>query len=117
MKTCVIGLGYVGLPTAAVLSGNGHQVLGVDINKSVVSSVNQGRVHIFEPRLEQIVNDSVGNGTLRASMIPEKSDNFLIVVPTPLNKQNEPDLSFINQVIYSISPYLEEDSLVILESV
>ncbi len=116
MKTCVIGMGYVGLPTAAVLSDAGHDVLGVDINKSVVSSVNDGKIHIFEPNLENMVKKSVSNDKLRASMIPEKSDNYLIVVPTPLDKSNEPDLSFINQVVYSISPYLEDECLIILES-
>tara|TARA_B100000900_G_scaffold416139_1_gene449425 strand:+ start:2791 stop:3990 length:1200 start_codon:yes stop_codon:yes gene_type:complete len=116
MKTSVIGLGYVGLPTAAVLSDSGHDVLGVDINKAVVSSVNQGKIHIFEPNLEEMVNKSVANGKLRASMVPEKSDNYLIVVPTPLDDLNEPDLSFINQVVYSISPYLQEGCLIILES-
>lgn len=116
MKTTVIGLGYVGLPTAAILSDSGHDVLGVDISKTVVTSVNQGKVHIFEPNLEEIVKKSVVKKTLRASMVPEKSDNYLIVVPTPLGKSNEPDLSFINQVVYSISPYLDEDCLIILES-
>ena len=116
MKTCVIGLGYVGLPTAAVLSTSGHNVLGVDINKSVVTSINNGQIHIFEPNLENIVKKSVSSKKLRASMIPEKSDNFLIVVPTPLGDSNNPDLSFINQVVYSISPYLEKDCLIILES-
>lgn len=116
MKTSVIGLGYVGLPTAAVLSDNGHDVLGVDINKAVVASVNEGKIHIFEPNLEEMVNKSVTNGNLKASMVPEKSDNYLIVVPTPLDESNAPDLSFINQVVYSISPYLEEDCLIILES-
>lgn len=116
MKTCVVGLGYVGLPTAAVLADAGHDVLGVDINKTVVTSVNDGKIHIFEPNLEKIVNQCVTQNKLRASMIPEKSDNYLIVVPTPLNKTNEPDLSYINQVVYSISPFLESECLIILES-
>ena len=116
MKVCVLGLGYVGLPTAAVLSNFNHQVLGVDINSKVVDTINKGNVHIHEPDLADMIKNSVRDKKLRASMTPEEADVFLIVVPTPLTKDKDPDMKFVNQVVYSVSPHLTEDSLLILES-
>lgn len=115
MNTCVIGLGYVGLPTAAVLSKSGHKVLGVDIKKNVVDQINAGSVHIFEPDLDEIVASSIADGTLRASMKIEEAENYVIVVPTPL-KNYKPDVSSIDQAVYSLCPYLKKENLLILES-
>ena len=81
---CVIGLGYIGLPTAAVLAKAGHQVIGVDVNPEVVATVNEGRIHIVEPDLDQaVVEHSVSTGSLSAQLTPAPSDVFLIAVPTP----------------------------------
>ncbi len=116
MKVCVLGLGYVGLPTAAVLAKSGHEVLGVDINKKVVNTINKGDIHIYEPDLDIIVKKAVQENKIRASMVPENSDVYLIVVPTPLSKHKEPDMKYVNQVVYSVIPHLTSKSLLILES-
>ena len=80
---CIFGLGYIGLPTAAVLSKAGHQVIGVDVNSQVVATVNEGRIHIVEPDLDQVVAESVASGSLTAQLTPAPADVFLIAVPTP----------------------------------
>ena len=80
---CVLGLGYIGLPTAAVLARAGHRVIGVDVNDQVVETVNEGRIHIVEPDLDQAVADSVASGSLSAQLTPAPADVFLIAVPTP----------------------------------
>ena len=82
---CVVGLGYIGLPTAAVLARTGHRVIGVDVNAQVVATVNQGRIHILEPDLEQEVAKSVASGALSAQVTPAQADVFLIAVPTPFH--------------------------------
>lgn len=116
MKVCVLGLGYVGLPTSAVLARAGHDVLGVDINKNVVNTINAGDIHIYEPDLDVLIKKSVECKKLRAAMVPEESDVYLIVVPTPLSKHKEPDMKYVNQVVYSVLPHLNKGSLLILES-
>ena len=116
MKVCVLGLGYVGLPTSAVLATAGHDVLGVDINKNVVNTINSGKIHIYEPDLDVLIKQAVDNQKLRAAMVPEASDVYLIVVPTPLSKHKEPDMKYVNQVVYSVLPHLNKESLLILES-
>ena len=88
----VIGLGYVGLPTAAIFAGRGVDVLGVDNNASVVEGVNRGEVHIVEPDLDKLVRDAVSAGKLRAATEPEPADAFIIAVPTPFTDGNKPDL-------------------------
>lgn len=120
-KICIVGLGYIGLPTAAVFASNKLVVTGVDINKNTVAKVNKGQIHIIEPNLEDIVNTAVQNGYLSASEVPESADAFLITVPTPINfnKSNyspKPDLSFIKAAIESISVVLKSGDIVILES-
>ena len=80
---CVVGLGYIGLPTAAVLAKAGHRVIGVDVNTQVVATVNEGRIHIVEPDLDQSVAESVASGALAAQVTPAQADVFLIAVPTP----------------------------------
>ncbi|MCC6145072.1 MAG: nucleotide sugar dehydrogenase [Candidatus Hydrogenedentes bacterium] len=115
-KVCVMGLGYIGLPTASVLATNGLQVIGVDVRQEVVDTVNQGRIHIEEPGLHTMVKAATGSGNLRASTTPEKADAFIIAVPTPLTETKKADLSYVIQATEAVVPYLEKGSLVILES-
>jgi UDP-N-acetyl-D-mannosaminuronic acid dehydrogenase len=116
MKTLFLGLGYIGLPTAATLAGKGYQVVGVDINPKVVETINKGLIHIIEPDLDQLVIDVVRNGFLRASTKPEDGDTFVIVVPTPFKGNHEPDISFIEAATRSVLPFLKEGNLFIIES-
>lgn len=121
-KISVIGLGYIGLPTAAMFASCGFEVVGVDVNSKIVEIVNQGAIHIAEPDLESLVRDEVNNGNLRASLVPEESDVFIIAVPTPFCKEKnssgvpEPDLNYIKAAVKSIAPNLKAGDLVILES-
>lgn len=112
----VIGLGYVGLPTAAAIATQRISVLGVDVNKSAVETINQGRIHIVEPELDVAVQAAVTRGFLRASTEPEPADAFLLAVPTPFQGDHEPDLSYIEAACKSIAPLLQRGNLVILES-
>lgn len=119
-KVSVIGLGYIGLPTAAVLASRGIDVVGVDVIQASVDTINAGKVHIVEPDLDIIVRGVVNAGKLRATTTPEPADAFVIAVPTPF-KQNEesnhdPDISFIEAAAKAIAPVLEKGNLVILES-
>ena len=116
MIVSVIGLGYIGLPTAAILAKGDTQVVGVDINQEAVEMINQGQIHIIEPELEDLVYSAVQSGNLTATIKPEKSDVFVIAVPTPFKGKNQPDLSFVKSAILSISKVLEKGNLVILES-
>lgn len=112
----VIGLGYIGLPTAAVLAASGHQVIGVDINAATVETINGGRIHIVEPRLEEMVAEVTANGRLRATTAPEPADAFLIAVPTPFRDAHEPDLRYVRAASEAIAPVLKKGDTVILES-
>lgn len=113
----MIGLGYIGLPTAAILASRKINVIGVDVNKKVVDKINQGEIHIVEPELDVYVRDSVNAGFLRATTTPEKSDAFIIAVPTPFKGENhEPNLDFIKAATDGIAKVLEKGNLVILES-
>lgn len=112
----VIGLGYIGLPTAAILASRGMKVIGVDVNKNAVDTINQGEIHIVEPDLDIIVRAAVTTGNLRAVMQPESADAFLVAVPTPFKENKEPDLSYIEAAAKSIAPVLKKGNLVILES-
>ena len=114
---CVFGLGYIGLPTAAMFAHHGANVVGVDINQHAVDTINQGKIHIVEPGLEAIVKQAVGKGTLKASLTPVHSDAYLIAVPTPFKgDDHEPDLSYIQAVSKALAPLLEKGDVVILES-
>ncbi len=115
-KISVFGLGYVGLPSAAVFADSGLQVVGVDVNEQAVETINCGRAHIVEKGLDDLLNKVVGNGNLKATTTPEKSDVFVIAVPTPFKENNEPDLKYIQSVSQMIAPLLEVGNLVILES-
>lgn len=112
----IIGLGYIGLPTAAVLASRGVHVIGVDVNTHAVDTVNSGRVHIVEPDLDALVSDVVRQGLLRATTRPEAADAFVIAVPTPFRDEHVPDLSYVEAAAKAIAPVLQAGNLVILES-
>jgi len=112
----VIGLGYIGLPTAAAFASKGKKVVGVDINARAVDTINRGAIHIVEPDLEQVVQAAVARGDLRATTQPEAADAFLIAVPTPFQADRQPDLRFVQAAAISIAPVLKKGDLVILES-
>lgn len=115
-KVSVIGLGYIGLPTAAVIASRGMNVIGVDVNQHAVDTINAGNVHIIEPDLDIVVRSAVQAGNLRATTIPEKADAFMVAVPTPFKENYEADLSYIESAAKAIAPVLEKGNLVILES-
>lgn len=112
----VIGLGYIGLPTAAIFASKGKKVVGVDINARAVETINRGAIHIVEPDLDQVVHAAVTRGDLRATTQPEAADAFLIAVPTPFKDEHQPDLRFVKAAAESIAPVLKKGDLVILES-
>ncbi|WP_313472176.1 UDP-N-acetyl-D-mannosamine dehydrogenase [Stutzerimonas nitrititolerans] len=112
----VIGLGYIGLPTAAVLASRKKKVIGVDVNKKAVDTINRGEIHIVEPDLDMIVHAAVTEGYLKAVTVPEPADAFLIAVPTPFKGDHEPDLGYIESASKAIAPVLKKGDLVILES-
>jgi UDP-N-acetyl-D-mannosaminuronic acid dehydrogenase len=115
-KVCVVGLGYIGLPTAALLAQNNYSVLGVDINESIVQIINQGEIHIIEADLDKLVFDAVKSNFFRASLAPEFADIFIIAVPTPFKDNHEADMRFVQDAALSIATVLKKGNLVILES-
>lgn len=115
-KVVVVGLGYIGLPTAALIASRGTKVVGVDINPHVVKTVSSGAIHIAEPDLDGLVQKVVSNGALAVSTEPEKADVFMIAVPTPIDPSNRPDLTYVMTAIDAIAGFLEPGNLVILES-
>lgn len=117
----VIGLGYIGLPTAAMFASRKKKVIGIDVNRQAVDTINRGKIHIVEPELDMIVHAAVTEGYLRASTTPEPADAFLIAVPTPFKacaegETPEPDLAYIEAAAKAIAPVLKKGDLVILES-
>lgn len=115
-KICVIGLGYIGLPTAALLANRGYDVHGVDVVKSTVDTINQGKIHIVEPELDTFVKSAVNSGKLKASLKPDFADVFIIAVPTPFYSGYVPNVDYVVSATKSISPYVKEGNIVILES-
>lgn len=118
-KVCVIGLGYIGLPTAALLATHGYDVVGVDLNEHAVETINQGNIHIVEPDLDAFVRAGVFAGKLKAYTTPQPGDIYMICVPTPFRLGSEipqPNLDYVMQAAISIAPLLKKDDLVILES-
>lgn len=113
-----MGLGYIGLPTAIIAAQHGIDVVGVDINPKVVDTVNQGRIHIVEPGLQELCRQVVSQGKLKASLHPETSNVYLIVVPTPFIKDgnHQPDISYVEAATRTVLPYLKEGDLFIIES-
>jgi len=113
---CVIGLGYIGLPTASLLGTKGYQVYGVDTVKHVVDTINQGKIHIVEPDLDILVKSAVQAGNLSAGQQPKEADIFIIAVPTPFKDNHQPDLSYVENATRMIAPFVKPGNLVILES-
>ncbi|OTA20936.1 UDP-N-acetyl-D-mannosaminuronate dehydrogenase [Xenorhabdus beddingii] len=112
----VIGLGYIGLPTAAAFASRKKTVIGVDVNQHAVETINRGAIHIVEPDLEQVVKIAVEGGYLRAVTVPQTADAFLIAVPTPFKGEHEPDMAYVRSAAESIAPVLKKGDLIILES-
>jgi len=112
----MIGLGYIGLPTASLLASRGLEVIGVDVNADAVDTINAGRVHIVEPDLDIVVRSVVTTGNLRATLVPEPADAFLVAVPTPFDDEHRPNLGYIRAAALAIAPVLEKGNLVVLES-
>ena len=116
MKACFMGLGYIGLPTAIIAAKHGVEILGVDINPKVVEMTNQGKLHIVEPGMEEMLQEVVKNGQLRASTTPEVSDAYFMVVPTPFKGDHEPDISYVESATRMVVPFLKEGDLYVIES-
>ena len=115
-KVLFLGLGYIGLPTAAVAATHGYQVIGVDVNPVVVDTINQGRIHIVEPDLAKVVKEAVCNGALRATTKPEQADAFFVVVPTPFKQNHRADITYVESATRSVIPFLKEGDLFVIES-
>lgn len=116
MNVCVIGLGYIGLPLAAVLARAGHRVVGVDIRHEVVSSIRTGELNGLEPSLKSLVREMADSGRLAASGTASEGEVFVVAVPTPLARQNRADLSHVEEAVDSIAPHLAPGNLVVIES-
>ena len=113
---CVVGLGYIGLPTAALLASKNYAVVGVDSNPLVVHTINQGRIHIVEPELEVLVSHVTSHSFLQATTQPLPAPVFMICVPTPLGDDQAPDMRYVESALKSIAPVLKPGDLVIIES-
>ena len=106
MKACFMGLGYIGLPTAIIAAKHGIKVTGVDINPKVVELTNKGKLHIIEPGMEELLQEVISNGNLKASTTPEVSDAYFMVVPTPFKGNHEPDTSYVEAATRAVLPLL-----------
>ena len=115
-EVVTIGLGYIGLPTSALIANKGTSVLGVDIDKKVVEKINKGETHIFEPKLDEVVSKVVSEGLLKASTKPMPAKVYLIVVPTPFLENHEPDISYVESAVKTIIPIISVGDLIIIES-
>ena len=116
MKACFMGLGYIGLPTAIIAAKHGVDIIGVDINPQVVEQTNKGHLHIIEPGMEEMLKEVVSNGKLHASTIPEVSDAYFMVVPTPFMGDHEPDISYVEAATRMVISLLKEGDLYVIES-
>jgi UDP-N-acetyl-D-mannosaminuronic acid dehydrogenase len=119
-KIVVMGLGYIGLPTASMLATKGHEVLGVDINPETVDVINRGEIHIVEPDLDLMVRSAVNSGNFRAALEPEEAETFILAVPTPFkangSQEKVPDIQYVEAATRAICPILQDNNLIILES-
>ena len=115
-KICIVGLGYIGLPTAALLASKGYKIHGVDVAQSVVDTINQGKIHIVEPELGELVKKSVESGNLKADVKPDFADVFIIAVPTPFRDGYVPNIDYVISASRAVAPYIKEGNIVILES-
>jgi UDP-N-acetyl-D-mannosaminuronic acid dehydrogenase len=116
---CVVGLGYIGLPTAALLASRGYKVFGADVNQHAVDTINQGRIHIVEPGLDALVRSAVTSGRLKASTSPQAGDVYIICVPTPFHENSgmpEPNIEYVLAATRSVAPFIKSGDLFILES-
>ncbi len=118
MKLCTIGLGYIGLPTSIMFAKHDVQVVGVDVKKEVIDSLNHGKIHIEEPGLQEALEEVISKGTFRAATTPEKADAFIISVPTPNNddQYKSCDLTYVINAVKSVLPYIEKGNTIIVES-
>lgn len=116
MKLCIIGLGYIGLPTASMFAEGGCEVVGVDRNNKIIEALNRGEIIIEEKGLGELVSKVVKRGALRGSLVTEEADVFIICVPTPITSGKKPDMSYVASATESIVPYLRKGNTVILES-
>ena len=116
MKACFMGLGYIGLPTAIIAAKHGVQVSGVDINPRVVELTNQGKLHIIEPGMEEMLQEVIASGHFKAYTEPQLSDAYFMVVPTPFKGDHEPDISFVESATRMVLPLLKEGDLYVIES-
>ncbi len=115
-KICILGLGYIGLPTASTFATNGVKVVGVDVNPQIIETLQSGELHIYEPGLRELVQKAVKNGNLTVQPKPEEADAFIIAVPTPFFGEKKADMSFVSSAAKAIVPFLREGNLVVLES-
>ena len=111
-----MGLGYIGLPTAIIAAKHGIQITGVDINPQVVNMTNQGKLHIVEPGMQELLQEVVYSGMLKASAVPETCDAYFIVVPTPFKGNHEPDISYVESATKAVIPFLKKGDLYVIES-
>lgn len=116
MKACFMGLGYIGLPTAIIAAKNGIQIHGVDVNPAVVEKTNQGQLHIIEPGMQELLEEVVNSGMLKADVKPAVSDAYFIVVPTPFKGDHQPDVSYVEAATRAVLPLLKEGDLYVIES-
>lgn len=116
MKACFMGLGYIGLPTAIIAAKHGVEITGVDINPKVVEMTNAGKLHIIEPGIEEMLQEVIASGMLKASTTPEVCDAYFMVVPTPFKGNHEPDVSYVEAATRAVLPFLKEGDLYVIES-
>lgn len=116
MKACFMGLGYIGLPTSIIAAKHGIDVIGVDINEKVVEITNQGKLHIIEPGMEEMLQEVIAEGKFKAYTTPQESDAYFIVVPTPFKGDHEPDTSYVEAATRTVLPLLKEGDLYVIES-
>lgn len=116
MKACFMGLGYIGLPTAIIAAKHGVDVVGVDINPRVVEVTNQGKLHIIEPGMEEMLQEVIAAGKFKAYTTPQESDAYFMVVPTPFKGDHEPDVSYVEAATRAVLPLLKEGDLYVIES-
>ena len=116
MKACFMGLGYIGLPTAIIAAKHGVDVVGVDINPKVVEVTNQGKLHIIEPGMEEMLQEVLAAGKFKAYTTPQESDAYFMVVPTPFKGDHQPDVSYVEAATRAVLPLLKEGDLYVIES-
>lgn len=116
MKACFMGLGYIGLPTAIIAARSGVDIVGVDVNPKVVEMTNKGKLHIIEPGMEELLQEMVATGKLKASTKPEVADAYFIVVPTPFKGNHKPDISYVEAATKAVVPFLKDGDLFVIES-